>query len=46
MAKPVEIGARSFRTQKAALDHFKELLHRYDDGQAITNPAIMQISLL
>jgi hypothetical protein len=39
MAKPVEIGERSFRTQKAALDHFKELLHRYEDGQAITNPS-------
>ena len=37
MAKPVEIGQRNFPTQKAALDHFKELLHRYVDGQLITD---------
>ncbi len=30
MAKPVEIGTRSFRTQKSALDHYKALLHRYE----------------
>lgn len=37
MAKPVEIGTRSFRTQKSALDHYKALLHRYQDGQRITD---------
>ena len=26
MAKPVEIGTRSFRPQKSALDHYKALL--------------------
>ncbi|MCZ2074203.1 MAG: DCL family protein [Bryobacterales bacterium] len=38
MAKPVEIGTRSFRTQKSALDYYKEILHRYQDGQRITDP--------
>ena len=38
MAKPVDIGSRSFRTQKSALDHYKALLHRYQDGQRISNP--------
>ena len=37
MAKPVIIGARSFRTQSSALEHFKALLHRYQDGQCITD---------
>ena len=38
MAKPVEIGPRSFRTQKSALDHYKALLHRYQDGDRISEP--------
>lgn len=38
MAKPVEIGIRSFRTQKNALDHYKSLLNRYQDGQRISDP--------
>jgi hypothetical protein len=38
MAKPVEIGSRSFRTQKSALDHYKALLHRYQDGDRISEP--------
>lgn len=37
MAKPVGIGARSFRTQSSALEHFKALLHRYQDGQRIAD---------
>ena len=36
MAKPVEIGPHSFRTQKSALDHYKALLHRYQDGDRIS----------
>jgi hypothetical protein len=39
MVKPVVIGSRSFRTQSSALDHYKALLHRYQDGQRIANPA-------
>ena len=38
MAKPVEIGTRSFRTQKSALDHYKALLHRYQDADRISAP--------
>lgn len=38
MAKPVAIGARSFPTQSRALEHFKALLHRYGDGQRVSNP--------
>ena len=38
MAKPVEIGLRSFRTQKSALEHYQALLHRYQDGQRISDP--------
>lgn len=37
MAKPVVIGSRSFRTQTSAQEHFKALLHRYQDGQRITD---------
>ena len=39
MAKPVAIGLRSFRTQGGALEHYKELLHRYQDGKRIENAA-------
>lgn len=35
MANSVVIGQRSFSTQKKALDHFKALLHRYQDGQRV-----------
>lgn len=35
MAKPVVIGSRNFRTQSSALEHYKTLLHRYQDGQRI-----------
>lgn len=35
MAKPVVIGAHSFRTQSAALEHYKAILHRYKDSQRI-----------
>lgn len=35
MAKPVVIGAHSFRTQSVALEHYKTLLHRYQDSQRI-----------
>lgn len=38
MAKPVIIGSRRFRTQSSALDHYKALLHRYQDGQRVSNP--------
>lgn len=38
MAKPVVIGSLSFRTQKSALDHYKALLHRYQDGDRISDP--------
>lgn len=37
MAKPVVIGSRSFRTQSGALDHFKALLHRHQDGQRVSD---------
>jgi hypothetical protein len=36
MAKSVEIGSGSFRTQKSALDHYKAVLHRYQDGQRVS----------
>jgi hypothetical protein len=29
MAKAVDIGSRSFRTQSSALEHYKSVLHRY-----------------
>lgn len=38
MAKPIEIGSRSFGTQKSALEHYQALLHRYQDGQRISDP--------
>ena len=38
MAKPVDIGSRSFWSQKSALDHYKALLHRYQEGQRISDP--------
>ncbi len=38
MAKPVEIGSRSFRSQKSALEHYHALLHRYQVGQRISDP--------
>ena len=38
MAKPVEIGSRSFRTQSSALEHYKAVLHRYQDGQRVSDP--------
>ena len=37
MAKPVEIGSRSFRTQGSALEHYKAVLHRYQDGHRIAD---------
>jgi len=39
MAKTIEVGSRSFRTQTSALEHFKKLLHRYQDGQRILDQA-------
>jgi hypothetical protein len=39
MAKPVVIGSRSFSTQGRALDYFKALLHRYQNGQRIVDLA-------
>lgn len=38
MAKAIEIGPRRFRTQKSALEHYQALLHRYQDGQRISDP--------
>ena len=38
MAKPIEIGFCSFRTQKNALEHYQALLHRQQDGQRISDP--------
>ena len=38
VAKPVVIGTRNFRTQSGALEHYKTLLHRYQDGQRISDP--------
>ncbi|MYN12782.1 DUF3223 domain-containing protein [Pusillimonas sp. TS35] len=35
MAKQVVIGVRSFPTQSSALEFFKSLLHRYQDGQRV-----------
>jgi hypothetical protein len=37
MAKSVEIGSRSFRAQKDALQHYKAILHRYRDKQRISD---------
>lgn len=37
MAKPVEIGVRTFPTQRSALEHFKALMHRYRDGQRVND---------
>jgi hypothetical protein len=37
MAKPVEIGSRSFRSQKSALEHYQALLHRYQGGQCTSD---------
>lgn len=39
MAKPIEIGSRSFKTQKSALDHYKQILHRYRDGERVADPS-------
>ena len=39
MAKPVVIGFRSFRTQSSALEHYKAVLHRYQDGQRVSDQA-------
>lgn len=38
MVKAVDIGTRKFTTQKAALGHFREMLHRYNDGDVINSP--------
>lgn len=38
MATPVVIGSRTFRTQGSALEHYKAMLHRYQDGQRIRDP--------
>lgn len=38
MAKPVEIGPLRFRAQKSALDYFKAMHHRYQDGDRISKP--------
>lgn len=37
MAKAVEIGSRNFRTQSSALEHFKAVLHRYQDGERVSD---------
>ena len=37
MAKPVVIGSRSFRTQSSALEHYKAVLHRYQDAQRFSD---------
>ena len=37
MAKAVEIGSRIFRTQSSALEHYKAVLHRYQDGQRVSD---------
>jgi hypothetical protein len=33
----VDIGSRSFRTQSSALEHHKSVLHRYQDGQRVSD---------
>ncbi len=38
MAKPLEIGGRSFRTQESAQVHYKFLRDRYQDGDRISAP--------
>ncbi|KXG84236.1 DCL family protein [Agrobacterium bohemicum] len=39
MAKGVELSnGKSWKTQLAAKQHFKEMLARYDDGETITDP--------
>lgn len=37
MAKTVELPSRYFKTQKAAIEFFKEMLHRYSDGQTLNS---------
>ena len=40
MAKPVQLSnGRSWRTQSAAKEHFKEILNRHSDGQRVTGSA-------
>ena len=35
MTKPVELTSKSFRSQKAAEDYFRDMLHRYGDGDEV-----------
>ncbi len=37
MAKAVEIGSQSFRTHSSAMEHYKAVLHRYQDGQRVSD---------
>ena len=37
MAKAVDIGKRSFRTQKAALQHYQAILYKYQDGDHVSD---------
>jgi len=40
VAKPVTLSnGRSWRTRKAAIEHFRNLLGRYSDGDTITDPS-------
>lgn len=38
MAKRVDIDSRVFPTQVSAIEHFREILHSYNDGDRIDNP--------
>lgn len=39
MTKTVSLpNGRTWRPQGAALDHFKEMLNRYSDGERVTDP--------
>ena len=38
MAIPIKLSNRSFNSQASALAHYKAILHRYSDGDHITDP--------
>ena len=46
MAKPVVIGSRSFRTQSSALEHYKAVLHRYQDGQRVYGHDVNRLTVI
>lgn len=43
MAKPITLPSRSFTTQGAALDFFRDMMYRYDIGERISDPLDHQL---